>query len=205
MEEVLLSVERQHAEASEAAKARLESAGVSRAAAEADQELAEKTLIGLQDAAAESLGTADSTRAPTEEAQAALAAAREAQEMGDAELEAAGGKRAEVLRLKADVLTPVRDWTVASDKEAKGKVAELVAFSKRQGFDATLIGLIPLALRQPPSKRTGFDALGIQQLEEALDTCLAALEAESAAVAAGAAQQAAIAASVEAAAAVKDA
>merc|ERR1719350_338171 len=106
MEEVLLSVERQHAEASEATKARLESAGVARAAAEADQDLAEKTLLGLQDAAAESLGIADSTRAAAEEAQAALAAAREAQEIVDAELEAAGGKRAEVLRLKADVLTP---------------------------------------------------------------------------------------------------
>jgi len=224
VEEVLFSVEKQHEAASEAAKTKTESLGAAKVAAEADQTEAEERLTALQDTAAEQLVAADVARAAAEEAEATLAAAKAAQESGDAELEAAGGKKAEVLRLKSDVFTPVKDWTVTSDKEAKGKVAELVAFSKCQGLDATLIGLLPLALKQPPSKRSGFDALGIQQFDEALETCLATLEAtlqeggaatvaraaavhetEAAVVAARAAHQAATAASLEASAAVKDA
>lgn len=128
----------------------------------ADSELKEKKY-GLSDVAMAFRG-----------AKKPLAAAEDAQVMGDKELVAAANKKQTLETAEATLVKPLADGNYEQVDVEKG-MSELLAVLAKFEFDKSMETALPTALGKPPAERGQFDEMVVVQLTQEMTTRIQAL------------------------------
>jgi len=123
------------------------------------EEAAEKTLE-------ESVGALNT-------AKEAFSKAQDEQKMGDAELEAAGERRATLTSTKTEVWDPLKE---GSPEKPQSYVQTLMKVANDFSFDASMLTALPAAICKAPGDRGAFDAIVLEQVAAEFHRCTEALE-----------------------------
>jgi hypothetical protein len=155
------------------AEKKVASSDEDKASKEAAEKAASEALEAKKTAAEEAKTASAEAIEAAKAAKAALTKAKEEQEEGDAELEAAGTKKEKVEAGKG-FLEALKAGTLEEGKVSEA-VEELVAVAKDFGFDGTMITTLPSALSKAPSDRGAFDEMVFTQADDALVKQIATL------------------------------
>lgn len=118
-------------------------------------------------------------------AKAVTSEAKKVQSAGDAVLDTAEAKKARLVEAVSQDLAPLKVRAAGASKEDKVSLKKLAAIGKEFSFDASMLEILPKAVKKEPADRGPFDAITLEKFEEQCHAAVAAIDAELAAGAPG--------------------
>jgi len=159
---------------------------VAEAEAKVSEQSGEKTTLDAQQSGADAVlsskrdAEAEMKKALTEASEArniqkkALDEAQAAQKHGDADLEAAAGKKEKLENAQKETYVPLKEGSIEGKGDINKAVKTLMSTCKEFGFDTSLISTVSGVLPRPPAERGDFGNMTLVQLEGEFSKSIAA-------------------------------
>jgi len=155
------------------AEARVSEQNVEKTALDGQQSAAEAVVSTKKDAVVEMKKALVEANEARQLQKNALDEAIVAQKHGDADLEAAAGKKERLENAQKETYTPLKEGSIEGKGDINKAIKTLVSTCKEFGFDASLLATVAGMLPKAPAERGDFDNMALVQLEGELSKSIA--------------------------------